>query len=148
MRKILCGLALGLVIFGSCANKTYANVIISTGIETTIKASMNDIKVALVDIMAENGYQIRRQTKKMIQFDKPMNSIMDALLNPRAAPNLRVTYILNKADDGIRVIADIHLVENPGSSHEIKTDENNSSATPKIQSRLDAVKAKLEESSQ
>ncbi|MBB5053047.1 hypothetical protein HNQ36_003038 [Afipia massiliensis] len=106
-------------------------------------ASVDAVKSELINNMINGGYRVTKDTSYELSFDKPVQNIAAAaLLGSRydAQPNARVTYTIASMGPNIRVVADLAVITNPGSSFERRTEFNNSQDSAQIQAMLDNLK--------
>jgi hypothetical protein len=114
--------------------------------ETTIQASPEKIKPLIVGKMLSRGYRITRDTPYELSFDKPSDNLaVMVLLGSKydIQPNARVSYSFAPIGAETRIVADMAIITNPGSSFERRTDVNSSGDSPIIQGLLNDVKAEI-----
>jgi hypothetical protein len=100
--------------------------------------------------MIDGGYRITKDTQFELAFDKPIdNAAAILLLSSEAggAPNWRVTYSIAQIGENVRAVADLAIVENPGSLREKRVPLSGmgreGSPTRTIQALLDDVRTDL-----
>ncbi len=120
----------------------------SGNVEVTISAPTADVvKAALVNEMVNRGYRITKDTPYEVVFDKPVeNFAAQLLLGSRydGVPNARISYMIAATPPTVRVVADMAIITNPGSSFERRTPLNNGQDSMQVQTILDSIKTKLE----
>ncbi|MBW1953568.1 MAG: hypothetical protein JRI66_10875 [Deltaproteobacteria bacterium] len=110
-------------------------------------ASREEVINALTDEMIMQGYQTKSITDYTLVFGKEEKSgagqiFYGSRFNP--FPEQRVTYTLLKLPEGIRVVATVKLVTNPGSGYEKATDFTYGWNYAKdVQRILDRVKSRM-----
>jgi hypothetical protein len=116
--------------------------------EVTISNTTQDIvKPLVVNRMLSAGYRITRDTQFELAFDAPVQNVAaQVLLGSKydSQPNARVSYSFASTGTGLRVVADIAIITNPGSGFERRTEMNQSADSPLIQNMLDAVRSEVE----
>jgi hypothetical protein len=111
-------------------------------VEEVFQGTPEQIKGPLVGMMSTNGFNMTKDTPYMLAFDKPSDNLLaNVLLGSRydAIPNARVSFAFAPMGATTRVIADVSIVTNPGSSFERITPANNNESTGKLQDWLDGL---------
>jgi hypothetical protein len=118
--------------------------------EVTIENTDSEsVKQAVVNKMLDLGYTITSDTPYQISFDLPVESVMISLLagsSYDAQPNARMAFTIAQTRAGVRVIADVALITNPGSAFERRTVLNQHRASIQVQTMLEQLKADVEQS--
>lgn len=132
---------------GGCGTPvTHATV--SGKVEVAITGSTPEaVKAGLVNEMVNHGYRITKDTSYEIAFDRPTDNIAASVLlgsKYDAQPNARVSYFITPTPPIVRVVADIAIITNPGSSFERRTEMNGSQDSVQVQALLDRLKTSLE----
>ena len=116
--------------------------------EVTIKNSTKkEVVDAIVNMMVGSGFEIKDISDYHAVFGKLSRSLGDALLygsNYDATPEYRVKYSFTETGDGIRVLAAVSVITNPGSAFERVTDRTRGKDAHDMQSMLERFKASME----
>lgn len=115
-------------------------------VEEVFGAAPEIIKGPLVGLMANNGFNMTKDTPYMLAFDKPSDNLMaNVLLGSKydAIPNVRISYSFVPLGPTTRVIADVSIITNPGSAFERITPANNNESTAKLQLWLDDLSRQI-----
>ena len=143
--RLLAAFALATALLGCAAPQPPSTA--SGKPEVTIRqASPESVKAAIVNGMLNRGYRITRDTQFELSFDRPVDNVLAAaLLGSRydAIPNARVTFQIAHLAPDVRVVADMAIITNPGSSFERRTDVSAGAEAPKIQEFLDQIAASV-----
>lgn len=97
--------------------------------------------------MLNRGYNLTQDNQFTVSFDRPVENVLAAAMlgsSYDGTPNARVTYTIVEANGATRVIADMAIVTNPGSSFERRTPMSNSQDSVKIQEFLNGLKRSIE----
>lgn len=114
--------------------------------EVIISAPRAEIMSNLTSLMVGRGYTPKMLTDYMAIFGKPSESALANIFYGSrydGTPELRVIYSLFEVKDGLRIVAILQIVANPGSAFERIEDMSGSAAAPAIQERLDFLKTML-----
>lgn len=101
---------------------------------------------ALTRAMLNRGYQIRNLDEKQAVFAKPADGVPGAMLlgsGRASAPESRVRYALTETDGGVRIVARIEVVTNPGSRMEHISPPNGGNDAELVQQALNTVRERL-----
>lgn len=101
---------------------------------------------ALTNQMLARGYQIKNVTEYNAVYGKRTDSFAAAiLLGSRydAIPEARISYAIVETGAGVRVVATLEMVTNPGSAFERVTDLSQGKDAHNIQNMLENLKASL-----
>ncbi len=117
-------------------------------VEVTISgASAKQVGPPIINQMVNRKYRLAKSSQHAIQFEKPVENVFAAALfgsRYDSKPMLRIIYSLIDLGDKTRVVADFHIVTNPGSAFERITVANTNASTVKFQKLLDQVKASFD----
>lgn len=105
-------------------------------------SSKKSVTDALVNQMIAQGYSIGKIDDYKAQFEKPGGFWLDLLAGSRfnSTAVWRISYSLVETEGGVRVLADMGAVTNPGSGFERITVIKGGKNAAAVQSILDAVK--------
>jgi hypothetical protein len=147
MRDFQIAVLAAALILGGCGTPvTHATG--SGKVEVGINGATPEIvKPGLVNKMVNYGYRITKDTPYEIAFDRPTDNLAASILlgsKYDAQPNARVSYFITATPPTVRVVADIAIITNPGSSFERRTEMNNSQDSVQVQALLDDLKMSLE----
>ena len=116
-----------------------------------VTVSTNDVgavKAALVSEMIDRGYGITSEGDHRLVFDRAADSFLAGVLfgsSYDSTPNTRISYTLVPTSDGVRVVADLAVVTNPGSAFEKRMEMNHHQDSVGVQRALDALKSRVED---
>ena len=105
------------------------------------------VKAALVSEMIDRGYDITTEGDHRLIFDQRVDNVLAAALlgsSYDSTPNARISYTIVRTSGGIRVVADIAIITNPGSAFERRTEMNQHQDSLDVQRALDALKSAVE----
>lgn len=100
------------------------------------------IKGALLSRMLDNGYRVTRDDASTLTVEKEASGVLAPLLLSTPAggsPNVRIVYTFAEIGWATRVVADMAIISNPGTTFEKRIDMSQSSEAPKVQGYLDSV---------
>lgn len=132
-----------------CASPLYAKGIdhASGKPEVTIQGSSKQrITDSLSEIMADNGYSIKSIDEYNLVFGKKIDSFAASFMygsNFNVKPEARITYSLINVPGGVRVIATIEMVSNPGTGFESADDISRGKDAESVRKILEDLKEKL-----
>lgn len=116
--------------------------------EVTVKNSTKkEVVDAIVNMMVGAGFEIKDISDYHAVFGKLSNSLGDALLygsNYDSTPEYRVKYSFTETEMGVRVLAAITVITNPGSAFERATDRTVGKDAHDMQKMLEQFKASME----
>ena len=116
--------------------------------EVTIATTNVDaVKGALISVMINGGYSITRESHYLLAFDRPVDNVLAAALlgsQYDSTPNARISYTVARIQSGIRVVADLAIVTNPGSAFERHTNMNANQDSLGVQKLLLQIKSQVE----
>lgn len=108
---------------------------------------VGQVKAALVSEMVDRGYHITADSDYRLVFDRPVDNFLAGVLlgsSYDTTPNARIAYALVRRAEGVRVVADIAIITNPGSAFEKRTEMNQSQESLGVQRALDALKSSFD----
>lgn len=112
--------------------------------EATIQANAKDVKTAVVGVLANMGYSLKRDTDLQIVVERPIDNVMARLLlSSKYDPTIeaRLTATVMPMGQQTRVTMEMGVVRNGGSAFEAVTPLNNSAESARVQMMLDDMKA-------
>lgn len=144
MRKHFAILALFLA-FGGC--QTVAHNTPSGRPEVKIAAAAERVRPEMINGFIDRGYTVVEDTPYRLVVDRSSTSVMANLLlgsswNPRV--NARISLTIAGIGNETRVVADMNIVTNPGTSFERLTPASNSKDSEEIQLFLTFLKNRVE----
>lgn len=115
--------------------------------EVTIhNATKKQVTDAMVELMLMHGYQVHSVTEYSVVFSKALDSVLAAvLLGSRydPTPAARVHYAVVDSGGGVRVVATVQAITNPGSAFERVMDLSHGKTGLEFQNLLEELKATL-----
>ena len=94
---------------------------------TISRVAPDKAKSALVNKMIDRGYRIAKDTQFELTFDKRADSALAIFLlstDRGGTPNMRVAYSIAQVGDGVRAVADVAVIQNPGTPYEKRLELN------------------------
>jgi hypothetical protein len=117
-------LALGCAL-SACGGPTHFDTRSGHPEVTISRVAPDKVKSALVNKMIDEGYRITKDTQFELTFDKLTDSTLAVILfSDRGPPDWRVAYSFAQVGDDVRVVADVAMIQNPGSAREYRLDQN------------------------
>ncbi len=114
---------------------------------TITNCSKKEVVDAIVNMMVGAGFEVKDVSDYHAVFGKLSDSFGDALLYGSkydSTPEYRVKYSFTETEDGVRVIAAVQVVTNPGSAFERVNDRTTGKDARDMQSLLERFKVGLE----
>lgn len=145
----MCFVLVAMVMVVGCVAPVQHNTASGKPEVTVSTSDVGAVKAALVSEMIDRGYNITTEGDFGMVFDRPVDNFLAGVLlgsSYDTTPNARIAYTLVPKSDGVRVVADIAVITNPGSAFEKRTEMNQSQSSLGVQEALDALKLRVEAS--
>lgn len=103
------------------------------------------VKDALIAGMVDSGYSIRETSDYKLVFAREGNLAMNLFFGSRYDPTTewQVAYDVFETSEGVRVLASMYAVTNPGSAFEKRSDLTDHKDAHEYQSALERMRDKL-----
>ena len=112
-------------------------------IPSTSKKAVFD---ALTNAMIQQGYEVKNITDYSAVYGKKTDSILASMLlgsQYDSTPEARVAYTVVDTSEGVRVVAALQMITNPGSAFERVTDLSQSANAQSWQTFLENLRGSL-----
>jgi hypothetical protein len=100
----------------------------------------------LIDNASTKGWILKNSTEFLIVVEYPMKGLGASILYGskwKRTPNARIQYQLTGIPEGVRVVAKMFIVTNPGTGLESIRDETKGKHAQDLQAELERIRAEL-----
>ena len=119
---------------------------LSGKVERIVRAPADKVRIALVNEMLNNKFNIKSETQFMMTFERNAGFVADLFFSVVGGPRARhrIKSVIVPGEGGIRVTGDLYLVSEDFQG-EREDELDNPRATEWLESMIHAVKIKAEE---